>query len=216
MVSTDGKGVFKAVVRISVYKPLVNITAVYIPLPGSAYLPSRASVAVRVLYNKTELQISASEVVLWGSPVEVNISQQPPVARMAIVRIGNGTWSYEVKVELRSRAIVYLPTWNLDPGVYNISVYAPGAGVFAPAYAVRRVRVDALTPQISIRAPRLVVAGLPVDVGVEVSPPLNFTVFLASKEFGGVVPLDVSTGFVNLPLFLSLSLRFRLFQLRRG
>ncbi|MCX8137759.1 hypothetical protein [Pyrobaculum aerophilum] len=198
VVSTDGKGVFKAVVRISVYKPLVNITAVYIPLPGSAYLPSRASVAVRVLYNKSELQISAPEVVLWGSPVEVNISQQPPVARMAIVRIGNGTWSYEVKVELRSRAIVYLPTWNLGPGVYNISVYAPGTGVFAPAYAVGRVKIEALTPQMSLRAPQFIVAGLPVNVEAVLNPPLNFTILLANREFKGAVPLDISTGFVNL------------------
>ncbi|WP_333638869.1 hypothetical protein [Pyrobaculum aerophilum] len=197
-VSTDNKGEFKAVVKMSIYKPLVNVTAVYVPLPGSAYLPSKASAAVRVLFNKTELQISAPEAVLWGSPIVLNISQRPPIVRTAIVRISNGTWSYGVNIELYSRAVVNLPTWNLDPGIYNISVYAPGVGVFAPAYAVGRVKIEALTPQMSLRAPQFIVAGLPVNVEAVVNPPLNFTILLANREFKGAVPLDISTGFVNL------------------
>ncbi|MEM4896715.1 MAG: hypothetical protein QXT13_01930 [Pyrobaculum sp.] len=60
-VSTDNKGEFRAVVKMSIYKPLVNVAVVYVPLPSSAYLPSKASAAVRVLFKKTEFQISVPE-----------------------------------------------------------------------------------------------------------------------------------------------------------
>ncbi|MFP3267770.1 MAG: hypothetical protein RXQ56_09980, partial [Thermoproteus sp.] len=44
LAQTDARGVFNASVYISAYVPLANITAVYVPPPGSPYAPSSASI----------------------------------------------------------------------------------------------------------------------------------------------------------------------------
>ncbi|MGB9705542.1 MAG: hypothetical protein ACPL3C_08830, partial [Pyrobaculum sp.] len=56
---TDSRGRYNATVAISVYRPRVNVTAVYLPLPGSPYMPSMASAHLSVLYHATTIAISA-------------------------------------------------------------------------------------------------------------------------------------------------------------
>ena len=191
---TDARGRFNASVYISAYVPLANITAVYVPPPGSPYAPSSASIQLRVLFNATELALSVPATVRWGDPLRIEIRQSPPVERQVVVALSNGTSTVLLRAVVRDEAVLEVPTAGLGPGNYTIKATAQPKGPWAPASASAQVAVAAAEPQISLRAPPVLVAGAPAPLEVYVEPKLAVATFLGETPLGGYVPLEAPTG----------------------
>jgi HAMP domain-containing protein len=194
LAQTDARGVFNASVYISAYVPLANITAVYVPPPGSPYAPSSASIQLRVLFNATELALSAPAAVRWGDPLRIEIRQSPPVERQVVVALSNGTSTVVLRAVVRDEAVLEVPTAGLSPGNYTIKATAQPEGPWAPASASAQVAVAAAEPQISLRVPPVLVAGAPAPLEVYVEPKLAVATFLGGTPLGGYVPLEAPTG----------------------
>ncbi|AET33451.1 hypothetical protein [Pyrobaculum ferrireducens] len=191
---TDSRGRYNATVAISVYRPRVNVTAVYLPLPGSPYMPSMASAHLSVLYHATTIAISAPSQVLWGAPLALNITLDPPAERRINIVLGNATTSILLSLKAQGSASVIIPTGNLTPGTYNLTVYVPGKGRLGPATARRTVDIIAESPVISLSAAGVEVAGFPPQFAVKVVPAVNISVYLGDKPLKGAIPLDTPTG----------------------
>jgi len=194
--ATDDKGRFQAELRIGVYKPQVEIRAVYKPLPGEPYLESNATAAVEVLYNKTNLRLSAPRQVKWGEVLTIYIRQDPPIQRVVRISVGGSTYV----VETRGETAVDVPTAALTPGVQNITAYAEDVGPYAPATATDAVEIVAETPQARLEAPPVLIAGLPAEIRYSVTPNVSAVLYIAGRPYNGAVPLDVATGFYDLVL----------------
>ena len=194
--ATDDKGRFQAELRIGVYKPQVEIRAVYKPLPGEPYLESSATAAVEVLYNKMNLRLSAPRRVKWGDVLTIYIRQDPPIQRAVRISVGGSTYV----VEARGEAAVDVPTAALTPGMQNITAYAEGRGPYAPATATDAVEIVAEAPQARLETPPVLIAGLPAEIRYSVIPNVSAVLYIAGRPYNGAVPLDVSTGFYDLVL----------------
>jgi len=194
--ATDDKGRFQAELRIGVYKPQVEIRAVYKPLPGEPYLESNATATVEVLYNKTTLRLSAPRQVKWGEVLTIYIRQDPPIQRVVRISVGGSTYV----VETRGETAVDVPTAALTPGVQNITAYAEDVGPYAPATATDAVEIVAETPQARLEAPPVLIAGLPAEIRYSVTPNVSAVLYIAGRPYNGSVPLDVATGFYDLVL----------------
>ncbi|AEA11535.1 hypothetical protein TUZN_0029 [Thermoproteus uzoniensis 768-20] len=190
----DGK--YLAIFKLAAYKSTVNVTAAYLPQPGSAYGPSTASVQLPVIYNATELVIEAPREVLWGAPLNITIYQSPPVPRSVILSISNGTWKVVLTRHIVYAATFDVPTSVLTPGNYTVIARAEGAGAYAPATASIVVRIVAELPKIDISAPPIAVAGAPLEVALSVQPRLNASLSIDGRPYAGAIPLEVPTGFV--------------------
>jgi len=194
--TTDDKGRFQAELRIGVYKPQMEIRAVYKPLPGEPYLESNATATVEVLYNKTTLRLSAPRQIKWGDVLTIYIRQDPPIQRAIRISVGRGTYV----VEARGEAAVDIPTAALTPGMQKITAYAEGRGPYAPATATDAVEIVAETPQARLEAPPVLIAGLPAEIRYSVTPNVSAVLYVAGRPYNGSVPLDVATGFYDLVL----------------
>ncbi|MGC9171039.1 MAG: hypothetical protein ACP5HD_09935 [Thermoproteus sp.] len=192
----DGK--YLAIFKLAAYKSTVNVTAAYLPQPGSAYRPSTASVQLSVIYNATELIVEAPREVLWGAPLNITIYQSPPVPRSVIVSISNGTWKMVLTRHIVYAATLDVPTSALTPGNYTVTAYANGAGAYAPAAASTAVRIAAELPKIDISAPPIAVAGAPLAVALSIQPRLNASLSIDGRPYAGAIPLEVPTGFVAI------------------
>ena len=194
--TTDDEGRFQAELRIGVYKPQAEIRAVYIPLPGEPYMESNATATVEVLYNKTNLRLSAPRQVKWGDVLTIYIRQDPPIQRAVRISVGRATYV----VETRGEAAVDIPTAALTPGMQKITAYAEGRGPYAPATATGAVEIVAETPQARLEAPPVLIAGLPAEIRYSVIPNVSAVLYIAGRPYNGSVPLDVATGFYDLVL----------------
>jgi hypothetical protein len=194
--TTDDKGRFQAELRIGVYKPQVEIRAVYKPLPGEPYSESNATATVEVLYNKTNLRLSAPRQVKWGDVLTIYILQDPPIQRAVRISVGGGTYV----VEARGEAAVDVPTAALTPGMQQITAHAEGRGPYAPATATDAVEIMAETPHARLEAPPVLIAGLPAEIRYSVIPNVSAFLNIAGRPYNGSVPLDLATGFYDLVL----------------
>jgi len=194
--TTDSQGRFKTVATIHIYKPRVEIRAVYKPLPGEPYLESNATAAVEVLYNTTTLHISAPRRVKWGEELTLHIRQDPPIRRTIRIAAGGRTYSLIIYDE----STVRIPTAALPPGTLHITARAEGKGPYAPAAATATVEIEAETPRVTLETPPLLFAGLPAEIRYSTTPNISTALLLAGRPYRGYVPLDLATGFYDLTL----------------
>lgn len=151
---------------ISVYRHLINLTALFNPSIYSTYLPTRGSVAVTVMfYNSTIIANATSP--LWGEPVIIrgftNGSGRLLIIKidsMAINATTNGLGFFNASI----------PTYSLKPGVYTLSIYAEPYGPYAPASLNINIAVNGLKPQIAVQAPPIMFTGVPANVVLMLKP----------------------------------------------
>lgn len=213
---TDGR--YRAAIAISIYKPRINITALYLPLPGSTYMPSRASTWLTVLYNTTQITLTAPTQVQWGKPLVVEITHNSSIQRRIYITLTNPTQRVELTTSTRDTAVVEIPTTNLMPGLYTLTAYTPGEGRLGPASASLQINITAKMPKMTITSPEIGIAGSAISISVRVEPPLNVTLYVGDRPFSGTIPLEITTGFTYVravttptPPYASISATTKLF-----
>ncbi len=194
LATTDEDGRYAATIRVAVYAPLAEVTALYMPPPGSPYAPSNATVQIRVIYNQTTIAIAAPREVKWGDPIPVEIRQATPLTRKAVVTITNRTTTLRYEIVITDAAALAIPTTDLTPGIYTITAAAQPLGLWAPSTATTQVAVVAEKPKITLQAPPMLIAGLPAQIHAAAEPELPVEIYLGDRPLNGAVPLDVSTG----------------------
>ena len=194
LATTDEDGKYAATISVSVYAPAANITALYMPPPGSPYAPSNATAQIRVIYNQTTITIAAPKEVKWGDPIPVEIRQAVPLTRKVVVTITNGTAAVTYETVITDAAALVIPTTDLTPGNYTITATAQPLGTWAPSTATTRVVIAAEKPKITLQAPPILVAGLPAQIHAAAEPEIPIYIYLGGRPLNGAVPLDASTG----------------------
>ncbi|MEM1567615.1 MAG: hypothetical protein QW680_11775 [Pyrobaculum sp.] len=187
---TDSQGEYKAVVKIDIYKPQATIKAEFKPLPNEFYRSSNATATIKILYYNTEIRLNAPKTAVWGDEITIQIAQYPPVQRKVAITAG----AYTTVITITNSATIAIPTSMLSPGAQQIVAYAEPAGPYAPAANYTQIIITAEKPQITLLAPRIAIAGAPIDIKINVTPPLQYSVYIGGRSFTNAVPIETPTG----------------------
>lgn len=196
---TDNNGNFKASFNVSVYRPTVEVTALYVPPPGAEYKPSNATAILRVVYYETRLDLQTTPSVKWGEELILRVRETPPVERKVVITLSNSSGViYATSVVLKGEAEVVIPTRDIPPGRYVVVAKAEGRGSYAPSLARAEVMINAEIPAVVLNNPPVALAGFPLSVEILTQPPVGASIFLNGRPLQGAVPLDTPTGYAEL------------------
>ena len=179
-----------------IYKPILPIKALYNPPPTSKYLPTQAVTNITVIYNSTYIAINYTGAVLWGGQINVSgfISGSPN--RLITLSIGNLNMSITT---VNNAFNISIPTSDLLPGNYSLSIYVTPNGTYAPTTYVGALMIYALIAKPNVSVSNVAIAGLPVRASINVSPwvsGLPITVSLG----GSAISLNLTSPNITITL----------------
>jgi len=144
-------------IPINVYKPSVELLAVYVP-QDPKYGSAENKTTIQVVYVSPELKLQCPREVAWGNMLIITGSTTSR-AKTATLRIG---WLTAVATASNGSLVWKINTTALTPAVYSAAASLPPQGIYAPATASCTVNITAPAPPV--KTPWLLIAGVPVQI----------------------------------------------------
>ncbi len=167
---TNDDGFFEVTLRVQEYRRYIIVYAEFTPVGDDRfkYAYSRSEdVMVEVFYVTPKLSIALSKTeALPLDNVTLTIESEP----FTCARIKSPLVN---KVLCTDSSGVASLSFTVDPmvadGVYNITVYVEPKGVIGPASGSVQLKVYRLNPEVSVKTPRWLIAGIPGELSASVS-----------------------------------------------